>query len=170
MMIFMSQTIQRYQTGISMMDKTKIAIILCISVAAIIISSIAMMIPMRNTAAENNQSTYSGEKKEFWLFNSYIPGFNDTKMGMPHDVYSMPTMAVFKGDRIVIHFFNTEEYGGDHHSFTIIEKPYSINVEVSPGENKTITLDANTTGTFAYYCTFHQPTMRGQLIVQPPPY
>ncbi len=89
---------------------------------------------------------------------------------MPHDVYSMPTMTVFKGDTVVIHFFNTEESGGDHHSFTIKDEPYNLNVELSPGQNKTITFEANTTGIFSYYCTFHQPTMRGQLIVKPTPY
>ncbi len=56
------------------------------------------------------------------------------------------------------------------HAIQSIDKPYNINVVLHPGENQTITLDANTTGIFTYYCTFHQPTMRGQLIVQPPPY
>ncbi|MDE1767255.1 MAG: hypothetical protein KGI27_13440 [Thaumarchaeota archaeon] len=52
----------------------------------------------------------------------------------------------------------------------MFDKPYDINVVLHPGENKTITFDANVTGIFTYYCTFHYPTMRGQLIVQPPPY
>ncbi|MFZ0843712.1 MAG: cupredoxin domain-containing protein [Nitrosotalea sp.] len=69
---------------------------------------------------------------------------------------------------MVIHFFNTEEPGGDNHSFTIY-KPYNIDVILHPGENKTIIFYANTTGIFNYICTFHQPTMTGQLIVQPPP-
>jgi plastocyanin len=80
----------------------------------------------------------------------------------------MPVMAVFKGDKVVIHFFNIEEPGADNHSFTIY-KPYNIDVVVHPRENKTITFVANTTGTFTYLCTFHQPTMMGQLIVLPHP-
>ncbi len=118
----------------------------------------------------NNQQHYTGEKREFWLFDSEIPGFNETQMGMPGDVYNMPVMAVFKGDKVIIHFLNIEQPSGDNHSFTIFDKPYNINVVLRPGQNTTITLDANTTGIFTYYCTFHQPTMRGQLIVQPPPY
>ncbi len=117
---------------------------------------------------QKESSPYTGMKREFWLFNSYIPNFNDTKMGMPHDIYSMPLITVFKGDTVVIHFFNTEEAGGDHHSFTIVDKPYDIDVKLGPGENKTITFDANTTGVFTYYCTFHKPTMRGQLVVELP--
>jgi plastocyanin len=162
-----------------MTDNTKNTIILGISIAAIIIALIAITTSLQNTLQPSNQNTlqtsknqqnYTGEKREFWLFDSEIPGFNETQMGMPHDIYSMPVMAVFKGDKLTIHFFNLEQRGGDNHSFTIFEKPYDINVVLHPGENKTITMDANTTGVFTYYCTFHYPTMRGQLIVQPPPY
>jgi plastocyanin len=162
-----------------MSSNTKTIVTLAIAVAAIIIALIAITIPLLSASQPNNQNTlqtnnnqqhYTGEKKEFWMFDSEIPGLNETQMGMPHDVYSMTTMNVYKGDKVIIHFFNIEEPGGDNHSFTIFDKPYNINVVVHPGENKTITLDANTTGIFTYYCTFHQPTMRGQLIVQPPPY
>lgn len=149
-----------------------------IAIAAVALSLVAIVISMQDTgkvsASENLQiatpSHYSGEKKEFWLFNSDIPNFNEDKMGMPHDVYSMPTIAVFKGDHVVIHFYNTEEAGGDNHSFTINDRPYKINTVLNPGQNTTITFEANATGTFSYYCIFHQPTMRGQLLVQPPPY
>jgi plastocyanin len=162
-------------------SNTVTVIILGISLAAIAISItlFAMTIPILTAQHGNAQSTLQpnttqlqyavGKKKEFYLFDSEIPGFNETEMGMPHDIFSMPVMAVFKGDKVVIHFFNIEEPGGDNHSFTIYDKPYNIDVVVHPGENKTITFDANTTGTFPYLCTFHQPTMRGQLIVQSPP-
>ena len=162
-----------------MAGSTKNVIIISISVVAIILASVAIIISLQNISPTNNQNTlqasvtqqhYTGEKKEFWLFDSNIPDFNETKMGMPHDVYSIPVINVFKGDKVIIHFFNIEEPGSDDHSFTILDKPYNIDVVVHPGENKTITLDTNMTGIFTYYCTFHYPTMRGQLIVQSPPY
>jgi plastocyanin len=153
-------------------------ITLGIAIAAIAIALIAVTMSITTTSQATNQNTiqtsniqhYTGEKREFWLSDSEIPGFNETQMGMPKDIYSMPVMAVFKGDKMVIHFFNIEQPGGDNHSFTIFDKPYNINVVLHPGENTTLTMDANTTGVFTYYCTFHYPTMRGQLIVQPPPY
>lgn len=151
------------------MNNTKNIAILSIAIAAIIIATVAITMTMLNTSRVNNQQ-YNGKTREFWLFNSNIPDFNETKMDMPHDVYSMPTIQVFRGDTAIIHFFNTEEAGGDNHSFTINEEPYNLNVVLSPGQNKTITFEANTTGIFSYYCTFHQPIMRGQLIVEPPPY
>ncbi|MFZ1075812.1 MAG: cupredoxin domain-containing protein [Nitrosotalea sp.] len=157
-------------------NTTIITLGLAIAAITIVIIAVTMLIlptsqaTNQNTLQTSNTQHYTGEKREFWLFNSEIPGFNETQMGMPHDVYSMPVMAVFKGDKVIIHFFNIEQPGGDNHSFTILDKPYNINVILHPGENKTITFDANTTGTFTYYCTFHYPTMRGQLIVQLPPY
>ncbi|MDE1727248.1 MAG: cupredoxin domain-containing protein [Thaumarchaeota archaeon] len=160
------------------MSSSTTIITLGIAIAAITIALIAVTMSITTTSQATNQNTlqtsniqhYTGEKREFWLSDSEIPGFNETQMGMPKDIYSMPVMAVFKGDKMVIHFFNIEQPGGDNHSFTIFDKPYNINVVVHPGENTTMTLDANTTGVFTYYCTFHYPTMRGQLIVQPPPY
>lgn len=150
-----------------MTDNAKIAIIACISIAAIIIAVIAIALPVKNIS-ENQQTTYTGIKREYWLFNSDVPDFNETKTGMPHDAFSMPVISALKGDTVVIHFFNTEEPTGDHHSFTIFDKPYNMNIELSPGENKTITFTATSAGVFTYYCTFHQPTMRGQLIVELP--
>lgn len=160
-----------------MPSDTKTVITLTIAVVAIVIALIAISMSILTTQA-NNQNTlqqnnkqqhYTGEKREFWLFTTEMPDFNQTRMAMPSDIFSPSTIAVNKGDTVVIHFFNTEEFGGDPHTFTIYN-PYNINVVLRPGENQTITFDADTTGIFIYYCTFHQPTMRGQLIVQPPPY
>ena len=150
-----------------MNDTAKTTIIACISIAAIVIAVIAITMPVKNMQ-ENEQTAYTGVKREYWLFNSDVPDFNETKTGMPHDAFSMPVISALKDDTVVIHFFNTEEPSGDHHSFTILDKPYNMNIELSPGENKTITFTATTAGVFTYYCTFHQPTMRGQLIVELP--
>lgn len=133
----------------------------------IIISALATLLVYYQSHAQSALQ-YTGVKREFWLFNSGIPDFNDTKIGMPHDIYSMPTIVVNKGDRVTIHFFNTEPRGGDHHSFTMSDNSYNINVILNPGENKTITFDAITTGVFPFICTFHQPTMKGQFIVELP--
>ena len=152
-----------------MANNSKNILVVSISVAAIVISLVAIAMPLQ-TASQPNTSHYTGKKREFWLFDTDIPALNETKMGMSHDIFSISSIAAYKGDTIVIHFFNIEAPSGDSHSFTIFEKPYDVNAVLNPGENKTITLDANTTGTFTYLCTFHQPTMRGQLIVQPPPF
>jgi plastocyanin len=145
----------------------KIGMILCIVCTAIAIVAISFLTGMISLTQTTQASVGHPEKREFWLFNSEIPGFNETKMGISHDVFSMPSITVNRGDTVVIHFFNTEPRGGDHHTFTISDSAYNINAEVRPGENKTITFDATTSGIFPFTCTFHQPTMTGQFIVQP---
>lgn len=146
----------------------KIITIICAAIITVSISVLAITLTLKNEALAD-VSNYTGKKKEFWLFNSDIPGLNETKTGMPDDVYSIPTIAVFQGDTVIIHFFNTEKPGGDTHSFTMTDKPYNINVDLKPGENKTISFLASKKGIFTYFCTFHQPTMKGQLIVQTTP-
>lgn len=160
-----------------MSANARTTIILGISVAAIVIGVAALFVSIESMTQVNNHNSsqasishYQGKKREFWLFDSDIPTLNETETGMPHDIYSMSTISVYKGDTVVIHFFNLEQPGGDNHSFTIFDKPFNLNVVLTPGQNKTITFDANTTGVFTYYCTFHQPTMRGQLVVLQPPY
>jgi plastocyanin len=147
-----------------MKETGKITVIAIISIVAMALALTTILIPV--ISASHGESSYLGVKREFWLFNSGIPEFNDTMMGMPHDVYSVQTITVKQGDTVVIHFFNKEPQSGDHHSFTILDQPYKMDIEVNPGENKTITFNANVAGTFTYICTFHQPTMRGQLVVE----
>ncbi|MEO9276831.1 MAG: cupredoxin domain-containing protein [Nitrososphaera sp.] len=151
-----------------MKDSIKIGIITGIAIAAIAISVIAITVPFVAQKNSSSSTSYTGVKREFWLFSDEMPEFNETKMGMPRDIFSMSTITVNKGDYVIIHFYNTESEGGDEHSFTIWDKPYSVNVDLNPGENKTITFTATTAGTFNYICTFHQPTMRGQLVVLQP--
>src|SRR5437867_1692439 len=144
----------------------KVIVIACAAIVIVAISSLVMVLPLK----QNVEAKYSvhPEKREFWLFNSNVPEFNETKVGMSHDMFSLSTITVNKGDTVIIHFLNTEPPGGDSHSFTIYDKPYDVNVVLNPGENKTVSFDAIMAGVFTYECTFHQPTMRGQLTVLAP--
>ena len=135
--------------------------------AAIIVSLILIAIP---TTPVTKVTKYTGVKREFYMFDSDVPTINETALGMPHDTFSIPSITVMRGDTIVLHFFNVESVSpdSDSHSFTIWDKHYNINIVVKPGETKTITFNATTSGIFPYICTFHQPTMTGQLVVQEP--
>jgi plastocyanin len=135
--------------------------------ASILIILILIAIP---TSINTKVSNYSGVKREFYMFDSDDPVINETALGMPHDTFSIPAITVMRGDMVVLHFYNVETVkpDSDPHSFTIWDKHYNINVIVKPGENKTITFNATTSGVFPYICTFHQPTMTGQLVVLEP--
>jgi plastocyanin len=120
------------------------------------------------TATNSQVSSVAGStNKTFYLENSAISGLNETKLGIPPDIFSLPQMTVEQGDNVIIHFYNLEDPGGDEHSFTLVEGPYNINKEFAPQENGTITFNANQTGVFQYICEYHPPTMTGQLIVLP---
>jgi|SRR6188472_1073355 plastocyanin len=108
------------------------------------------------------QPSPSTTNRVFDLFNSHIPDANETKLGIPSDLFAPSSITVNKGDIVTVHFYNTEE--GEPHTFTIAA-PYNIDKNVSPGQNATIVFKADHEGIFRYYCKYHLPTMVGQLIV-----
>jgi plastocyanin len=138
------------------------------------------------TSASTNQTMASAasNNKTFYLFNMELEGLDETTAGIPHYIYSLPVIVVNRGDSVTANFFNiaeTEEEGGaeeeeeeeegaeeGRHSFIIDTPPYSVNIDTAPGENGNATFTADQEGIFQYYCKYHPPTMRGELIVLPP--
>jgi plastocyanin len=114
--------------------------------------------------AAPHASTYAPVLREFWVFTVVLP-FNESAPGLPsHDYFAPDTMSVCKGDRISIHFFNTEE-AAENHTFTMVA-PYEMNHIVPAGTTTDHAFNATTTGSYAYRCTYHQPTMTGWLTVR----
>lgn len=113
----------------------------------------------------SSSSNAVGSNKSFYLYTGEIEGINETKLGMPADYYIPSIFVANKGDSITMHFYNLN--GDDRHTFTI-GAPYNINQDVSPMHNATFTFKAGHEGVYRFYCTYHQPTMTGELIVLPP--
>src|SRR5574340_212721 len=147
-------------------DNNKIALL--ISIASIIIVAGYVISTVTSNTSVHNTSSYVGVKRDIFLFTSEMAEFNETRMGMPKDTFTPDTISANKGDTLVIHFFNAEAEGGDKLSFTIYSKPYNVNIVLAPGQNKSVTINANTTGIYQYICTFHPPTMTGHLVVLEP--
>jgi len=106
--------------------------------------------------------------RTFYLFTAEHPGLNETRLGIPADTFSPDVLVATEGDNITIHFYNLDTT--DRHTFTIDSPPYNnINKDLLPGQNTTVTFKAIQEGVFRFYCTYHQPTMAGQLIVLHPP-
>jgi FtsP/CotA-like multicopper oxidase with cupredoxin domain len=113
----------------------------------------------------------------FNIYNTNVLGFNETKgihqAGLESDQFSLQTIIVNQGDRVVIHFYNMEAPTGDRHSFTINAPyngrliPYNVDIDVAPGQNGTATFVANQPGIYLYACKYHYPSMVGQLIILP---
>lgn len=119
-----------------------------------------------NTNATTTATPELGNKKTFYVFSEEMEGVNETKLGIPGDVYAPSVLAANEGDTVTIHFYNLDP--SDRHTFTMAA-PYNINKDVGPLENTTVTFKANDPGVYRFYCTYHQPTMSGQVIVLPPP-
>jgi plastocyanin len=140
------------------------------------------------TSASTNQTMASAvsNNKTFYLFNTELEGLDEATAGIPHYIYSLPVIVVNRGDSVTANFFNiaeTEEEGAEEeeteeggeegaeegrHSLIIDTPPYSVNIDTAPGESGNATFTADQEGIFQYYCKYHPPTMRGELIVLPP--
>jgi plastocyanin len=103
--------------------------------------------------------TQSAQSREFYVVAEEL-GFNATAAGIPHYVYNPTQITVNKGDKVLIHFYDTTDSA---HTFTL--PGYAINVSLNPGKEQDITFTASTPGVFIFSCNYHPTTMRGQLIV-----
>ena len=146
--------------------------LMSISVAAIAISLVAIIIASYSftnitTSDENfeDDKKYAPQTKEIWLFTQVNDNIDEDKFGIPPDQFSLDSIVVKKGDNLKIHFYNLEQVETqEHHTFTMTA-PYDINHDVNAGEEDSIEFTATNSGIFDYFCTYHKPTMRGQIIV-----
>ena len=126
-----------------------------------------------NTTATTTQSIMpASSNKTFYVFSVEVEGVNETAARVAGDIYSLPIIEVNRGDSVTVQFYNTEELEvgetPERHSFTIDAQPYSVNIDVGPGESGNATFTADQEGIFPYYCIYHLPTMTGELVVLPP--
>jgi plastocyanin len=180
-----SDYIRKMERNSLISAKLRQTISISIITAALMISSISVLSPhvlaqtspvgsvnmtSGNPTVANNSTIKAmaelGNKKTFYMISQELDGVNETKLGIPGDVYSPSTLAVNRGDTVTIHFYNID--ASDHHTFTM-GTPYNIDKDVGPLENTTIAFKASDPGVYKFFCTHHPPTMAGQLIVLPPP-
>jgi len=143
-----------------------------ISVAAIAIALVAIFVASYSltnfaTFDENDEDDerYVPQTREIWLFSQVDEHIDENKFGIPPDQFSHDSIVAKKGDNVKIHFYNLEPVETqEHHTFTITS-PYDVNYDINAGEEASIVFTATESGIFDYFCTYHQPTMRGQLIV-----
>ena len=145
-------------------------IIAAVLISAIVgsVSGLAANYLMRASPATQN--------REFYLFARDL-SFNFSLTSGPSALtsdygYSANYIIVNKGDTLVIHFYNPTD---EHHSFTM-NAPYANNYTLAEGptdqnpnnpiHDVTITINASQAGSFEFFCIFHQPQMRGWLLVQ----
>jgi plastocyanin len=106
--------------------------------------------------------------RTFNIYTTHVPGFNEIKgvqkANLTDDQYSLQTILVNQGDKVVVNLYNMEAPSGDRHSFTI-GPPYNVNIDTAPTHNGSATFVADHPGIFKFYCEYHIPSMVGQLVV-----
>ncbi len=131
-------------------------------VAALAFTAAGVAILVNST--QSAEGGYTGVTREFYLFNAELEGINETALRIAPDQFSQTEITVHKGDTVVIHFYNLEKENM-HHSFTILEGPYKMNYDLNAGEHDDIKFVAEHRGIWEYICTYHKPTMKGELVV-----
>lgn len=136
-----------------------------VALIAIILASVSIGLFLTSPAPGARVYRPAEHTREFYLVTDII-NFNETEFGIPHDIFSARALEVNQGDKVLIHFFNTEDASsGEHHTFTL--PAYNVNVDLAPGQKQDIQFTATEAGIFDFVCTYHLPTMRGELIVLP---
>jgi plastocyanin len=143
---------------------------IAIAVVAIVIASISLVSPIGiETEDEEEEEEYRPITREVFLFTEVDEHIDEEKLAIPPDMFSQDTIVVKQGDRVRVHFYNLEPVETqEHHTFSINDPAYKIHSDINAGEDTVIEFTASKSGVFDYLCTYHQPTMRGELVVLPP--
>jgi plastocyanin len=139
-----------------------IAVIASLAIALIVLGFVVLSYTEAKTSTAVNSYSQRVQTREFVVVTGSA-GFNETEVGIPHDIFIPSKIIVNQGDKVVVHFYNVDD---EHHTFTI-GSPYNINVDLAGGQHQDITFVANYPGVYTFYCVYHLPTMTGELVVLP---
>ena len=114
--------------------------------------------------AEKYQET-PGEKT-FYVFTSEVENVDEDKLLVEGDSFDVQTLVANKGDKVRVNFYNVDDVQTEKHSFTI-DDTYKVNIDLEFGDMGHATFTADEPGVFTYYCAYHLPVMKGQLVVLP---
>ena len=133
-----------------------------ISVAAIAIAGYSLI----NVETYESEVEQAPQTRDVYLFTQVDEHIDEEGLKIPPDQFSHDSIVVNKGDKVRVHFYNLEPVESqEHHTFTITDPAYKIHYDINAGEEVIIEFIATKSGVFEYICTFHQPTMRGELVV-----
>jgi plastocyanin len=105
-------------------------------------------------------------EKTFYVFTSEVENVDETKLGVAGDSFDVQTLVANQGDKVNVNFYNVDDVQTERHSFKI-DDPYQVNIDFGFDEKGNATFTAGETGVFTYYCAYHLPVMKGQLVVLP---
>lgn len=133
-----------------------------VAVIAVIVAVAALAVPYAFPAAGSARKASTPQTMEFYVVSTEW-NMDTIPSGLNHYGFTPDTITVNQGDTVVIHFYNTHD--DTPHTFTL--PAYNLNVNVPADQNKTFSFTAAQAGTFVFTCSYHAPTMRGELVVLP---
>ena len=77
-------------------------------------------------------------------------------------MFAPEEITVYQGDQVTLNFVDVQ---GPEHMITV--SGIAPEFDIHRGEMKTIAFTADKVGTIDYYCSMHQPNMRGEIVVLP---
>ncbi len=101
--------------------------------------------------------------KTFHLFTLEIEV--EEKLKLENSFY-INSLAVEKGEKVTVNFYNVDPVRQERHSFTIGD-PYRVDIDIAFAENGNVILTVNNQTTNPYYCKYHQPVIVGQVLALP---
>lgn len=172
--IFAALSVMLLSTTSSQMASGKNILASTLPLTSIQRPSLAELSPTKQinmTGATSPLSTFPAPTTRiFNIYTSHVTGFNETrgvqKANLTSDQYSLQTIFVNQGDKVVVNLYNMEAPSGDRHTFTI-DAPYNVNIDTGPRQNGTATFIADHPGIFKFYCKYHIPSMVGELVILP---
>jgi nitrous-oxide reductase len=91
------------------------------------------------------------------------------KMVAVRSTFTPTSFEVNEGDIVTVAITNIEQVTNEAHGWALLD--YNINIEVDPGETKTVTFTATHKGVYAYYythfCSALHQEMQGYFLVKP---
>ena len=143
---------------------------MAVAIAGIVLGGIALAVASSLAYSSDSMmvsaSAQTPQTRDIHLFSQVDENIDEDKFGIPPDQFNLGQIVVNKGDKVRINFFNLEPVETqEHHTFTIEEGPYQMNYDINAGESTLIEFTASEAGVYNYICTYHEPTMTGQLVV-----
>ena len=124
--------------------------------ASIIIGIVAIVIgltAMGMVLYDDDDDYYyaSSTTCDVYLFSQVDENIDEDKFGVQLDQYSAEQIVVQKGDIVNVHFYNLEPVETqEHHTFTINDESYNINLDINAGESDSASFVASESGIFQY--------------------
>ena len=159
----------------------------------IAVSGVIAIISLEGTMSGHFGIASAAAQKTFYIATVHLDGITSTNKTADHPAEPYPTselpsgggfvikkiddkggwkvrqfmfapsqVIIHQGDQVTLNFVDVQ---GPEHMITV--DGIAPEFDIHRGEMKTITFTADKVGTISFWCSMHQPNMRGEIVVLP---